>query len=417
MTGHASNWKFETQAIHAGITPDSETGATKPPIHQSTAYRSETAEGLENIFKGHEYGFYYSRVANPTVADLESRINVLHNGLGTVAVSSGMAAITSMIFALASSGDHIVVSKSLFGSTYYLINGLIKNSGIETTFVEAVDIEAYEAAIQENTRLIFVEVIGNPKLDVVDIAAVSRVATQANIPLVVDTTFVPSYLCDIKSLGAHVVINATTKYLCGGNSAVGGVITDLGVFNWSEHCSKALLEMKKFGKNAFIAAVKKVRANSGCAMTPLNAFLTIAALETLAIRMDRHCQTALKVAQFLKLHSKVVTVTYPGLSDHLQADLVSTQFPKGCGGMLTIRLGSKENAYLFINQLKLIDNSVNLGDARTLAIHPGETIYRNLTDEQKEAAGVYPDLIRLSIGLEHEDDIIADFKQALEYLK
>jgi O-acetylhomoserine (thiol)-lyase len=413
MNQHDQNWQFETHAIHSGIKPDPETGATKSPIHQSTAYSSDTAKELEDIFKGQQYGFYYSRVANPTVADLESRVNILENGSGTVAVSSGMAAITTLIFALATSGDHIVVSKSLFGSTYYLIRGLIKNSGIEATFVETTDISDYQSAIQSNTRLIFIEAIGNPKLDVPDIEAISKIAAQASIPLVVDNTFVSPYLLNAKSFGANIIINATTKYLCGGNSAVGGVITDCGTFDWKCHDAIPITEMKKMGQNAFIAAVKKVRSNSGCAMAPLNAFLTLTAIETLAIRMDRHCENALKLAIYLQGHPKVVTITYPGLDDHPNAELVQRQFSKGCGGMLTFQVGSQEKAYAFIDHVKLTDNSVNLGDSRTLAIHPGETIYRNLTSQEKEEAGVYPDLIRVSVGLEHSDDIIADFEQAL----
>ena len=407
-------WEFETKAIHSGIDPDPETGATKSPIHQSTAYSSETAQELEDIFKGQKYGFYYSRVANPTVANLESRINSLDEGMGSVAVSSGMAAITTLIFALATSGDHIIVSKSLFGSTYYLIRGLIKNSGINATFVETTDISAYKSAIQDNTRLIFIEAIGNPKLDVPNIQDIADIANSAKIPLVVDNTFVSPYLLNTKSFGTHIVINATTKYLCGGNSAVGGVITDLGTFDWKQHRSIPIEEMKKFGQYAFIAAVKKVRSNSGCAMAPLTAFLTLTAIETLAIRMDRHSENALKLATFLQGHHNITQVRYPGLADYIHHETVKKQFPKGCSGMLTIRVGSQEKAYTVIDHLKLTDNSVNLGDSRTLAIHPGETIYRNLTEQEKEDAGVYPDLIRISVGLEHSNDIIADFEQALE---
>jgi O-acetylhomoserine (thiol)-lyase len=412
---HQNNeWCFETQAIHSGFGPDSESGASKSPIYQSTAFCAESAEDLENIFKGQSYGFYYSRVSNPTVANLESRVNVLHRGIGTVAVASGMAAITAMIFALASAGDHIIVSKSLFGSTYYLIEGLIKNSGISATFVNPTNLSEYVEAISEKTRLIFVEALGNPKLDIPDIKSVSALAMSARIPLVVDNTFVSPYLLDARSLGAHVVINATTKYLCGGNSAVGGTITDLGQFDWRQHRGIPVVEMEKFGQNAFVAAVKKVRSNSGAALSPQNAFLTLAGIETLAIRMNQHAKSAQSIAQYLAAHPKVNDVVYPGLKTHPQYDLGKRQFPNGCGGMMTIRMGNKDNAYRLIDAFKLIDNSVNLGDSRTLAICPAETIYRHLTPEARESAGVYDDLIRLSIGLEHITDILGDFDQALE---
>lgn len=410
------NWQFETKTIHGGTPIEKSTGATKTPIHQASAFAANTAEDLEAIFKGNQYGFYYSRVANPTVAALEARINQLECGVGAVAVSSGMAAITSLIFALAVAGDHIIVSKSLFGSTYYLLRGLIENAGIETSFVDTTSLSSYKDAIKENTRLIFVEALGNPKLDVPDISGIAEIAKAHQIPFVVDNTFLSPYLVNLKELGANIVISATTKYLVGGNSAVGGAIIDLGTYSWKNHQSKTIEEMKKFSHQAFLAAVKKVRANSGCAMAPQNAFLTLTGIETLPLRMARHTENALKLAHYLIEHPKVKSVSYPGLPGE-QASLVQKQYPNGTGGMLTIRLGSQENAYTFINAVKLADNSVNLGDTRTLVVHPAETIYRNLTREEKEEAGVFSDLIRVSVGIENCNDIIADFEQALGEIK
>ncbi|RAP38846.1 acetyl-L-homoserine sulfhydrolase [Candidatus Marinamargulisbacteria bacterium SCGC AAA071-K20] len=407
------NWKFETKAIHGGTPIEKSTGATKTPVYQSTAFAAETAKDLEAIFKGNKYGFYYTRSANPTVAALESRVSQLESGVGAVAVASGMAAITTLIFSLATSGDHIIVSKSLFGSTYYLINGLIKNSGIEATFVDTLSIDSYKDAIKDNTRLIFIEAVGNPKLDVPDISAISQVARKAKIPFAVDNTFVSPYLLDAKALGADIVVTASTKYLCGGNSAVGGLVIDLGRFNWASHGSVPITELKKFGDQAFLAAAKKVRGNSGNALSPQNAFLTLTGIETLHLRVERHSENALAVATFLKTHPKVSSVTYPGLPDHPTATNVKKQLPKGCAGMLSFRVGSQENAYAFIDATKLADNSVNLGDTRTMVVHPGETIYRNLSAQEKDDAGVYADLVRVSVGIENSDDIIADFEQAL----
>jgi O-acetylhomoserine (thiol)-lyase len=395
------------------MTPDPVTGASKTPIYQTAAFAHDTAQELEDIFNGREYGYYYSRVNNPTISVLEQRISALDKGLGSVAVSSGMSAIATALLTLAHAGSNIVCSTSLFGSTYYLLQGLIQNCGIEVRFADPLDLEALAALIDDKTALVYTEAIGNPKLDVVDLQALSSLANTYNIPLVVDNTFVTAYLLDAKKFGVNVVVNACTKYLCGRGSTIGGAITDLGNFDWKKAKSKALVESLAFGKLAFLAAARKTRSNLGNCLAPFNAYLIADGLETLSLRLDKHCENACKVAAFLESHPKVKQVNYIGLKAHAQHELAMKQFSGKGSGMLTIRVGSKDKAYTVIDNFKLVSNLVNLGDSKTLAVYPATTIYRNLSPAEREKAGVYDDLIRVSIGLENANDISRDFEQAL----
>jgi len=408
-----SDWDFETGAIHNHMKPDPETGATKTPIYQTAAFAHTTAKELEDIFNGREYGYYYSRVNNPTIATLEQRIAALDKGLGSVVVSSGMSAIATVFLTLAHAGSNIVCSTSLFGSTYYLLRGLIENCGIEVRFVNPLAYDDIESLIDEKTSLLFTEVIGNPKCDVSDLSALSNIASKHDIPLVVDNTFVTPYLLKAKEFGVNVVVNASTKYLCGRGSTIGGSITDLGNFDWSKAKGKAMTEANTFGKLAFLSACKKTRSNLGNCQAPLNAYLIADGLETLAMRLDKHSDNACKLANFLEHHPAVKQVTYIGLKSHPQHELAMSQFSGKGSGMLTLRVGSKENAYTVIDSFKLVSNLVNLGDSKTLAVYPATTIYRHLSEEEREKAGVYNDLIRVSVGLETATDIIADFDQAL----
>lgn len=410
-------WDFDTRAIHSGYTPDSDTGATNVPIYQSAGFAHDP-DTLEAIFNGRQPGFYYSRTGNPTVAALEQRLTALEEGRGAVCVSSGMAAIMTVFCALAQSGDNAVVAKSLFGSTYYLFQGVIASMGIAVRFVDTTDVSAYAAAIDTRTRLVFLEAIGNPKLDVPDIRAIADVAHAHKIPLVVDTTFVTPYLAQSKALGIDVVTVATTKYLCGGGLAIGGAIIDTGVLNWASMAPKASPVLQtaidKLGELGGLAAFKKVRGTTGNSLAVQNAFLTLKGIETLGLRMDRHCSNALAVATYLSQHPAVGCTQYPGLPNHANHAMATRQFSGQYGGMVTMRLGTKDKAYAFLNALNLIQCLVNLGDAKTLAVCPRRTIYRDLTDEQASEAGVYDDLIRLSVGLESESDLLADLTQALE---
>ena len=414
MGGGSSKWGFETAAIHAGSSSDPVTGATNTPIYQSAGFSHDTAQDLEDIFNGRQPGFFYSRSANPTVAALEERITHLETGLGTVCVSSGMAAITLVILSLCRSGDNFIASKSLFGSTFYLFKGLIENLGITVKWVPATDLAAYQQAIDDRTQFVFIEAIGNPQLDVVDIRALSDITNQHQIPLVVDSTFTTPYLLKAKALGVSLVTHATTKYLCGGGLAVGGALVDTGVFNWKDSRSDDVQSLiPKFGRLAGLARFRKVRSNTGNCMSANNAFLTIKAIETLALRMERHCANAQTIATFLSSHSVVDYVNYPGLSTNPTHIIARDQFDGKFGGMLTIRLGSKARAHSFLNSITLIRNLVNLGDSKTLAVHPRHTIYRDFSDEEAHDAGVYDDLVRVSIGLEDATDLMVDFDQAL----
>lgn len=406
------NWDFNTRAIHAGSGSDPVTGATNVPIYQSAGFAHDPNQ-LEDIFNGREYGFFYSRSANPTVTALETRIKELDNGLGAVCVSSGMAAIHSVILALCKSGDNFVSSRSVFGSTYYLFNGLIEDLGIEVRWVDATDIAAYEAAIDAKTQFVFLESIGNPQLDVADLTVLSAVTNAHHIPLVVDSTFTTPYLFDAKKWGASLVTHATTKYLCGGGLAIGGAVVDTGAFDWKTSKSDVLKPLvQKFGPMAMVTKLKKVRSTTGNCMSAQNAFLTMKGIETLALRMDRHCANAQALAEFLADHNKVDVANYPGLATNPTRDVADRQL-RGFGGMLTLRVGSKDNAFAFLKAIKLVRNLVNLGDSKTLAVHPRHTIYRDFSDDEAMASGVFDDLIRVSVGLEAIDDLKADFDQAL----
>ena len=417
MNGDA--WSFDTRAIHSGYTPDSDTGATNVPIYQSAGFAHDP-DTLEAIFNGRQPGFYYSRTGNPTVAALEQRLTALELGRGAVCVSSGMAAIMTVFCTLAQSGDNVVVAKSLFGSTYYLFHGVIASMGIDVRFVDSTDVSGYAAALDARTRFVFLEAIGNPKLDVPDVRAIADVAHAHGIPLVVDTTFVTPYLAQSRSLGIDIVTVATTKYLCGGGLAIGGAVIDTGLFQWPDYISNSPDILKtavgKLGELGGVAAFKKVRGTTGNSLAAQNAFLTLKGVETLSLRMDRHCSNAMAVATYLYQHPAVTVTQYPGLSTHAGHAVATRQFGGRYGGMVTLRLGSKARAYAFLNALTVIQCLVNLGDAKTLAVCPRRTIYRDLTDEQAAEAGVYDDLIRLSVGLESEADLIADLTQALEVL-
>ena len=407
----------QTSFIHKGTGSVDPTGATNTPIYQSAGFSYESMQELEDVFNGKAYGHFYSRNTNPTVESLEKRLAAIESGLGAVVVSSGMAAITTTVLAIAKAGDHIIVGKSLFGASYYLFKDYINDCGINVSFVDPTSIAEFEAEITPKTKLFFVESIGNPKLDVPNLSKLSALANKSNSILVVDSTFTTPYLLPAKQLGVHVVLYATTKYIAGGGSTVGGAIVDTGITNWKEFSSTQIQALKDYGKLAFLASARKVRSNAGSCQSPFNAFLTALGIDTLALRLKTHSENALKLAQFLDSHDTVEHVNYPGLNAHKQNNLAATQFESGFGGMLTLRLGSKERAFKLIDKLSLAKTLVNLGDAKTLVVYPASTIYRNLTNQQREEAGVYDDLVRVSVGLEHSDDIIADFSNALEELK
>lgn len=409
------NWKFATRSIHGGTDQDIKYGATSLPVYQSSAFSYDTAEELSDVFQGRKFGYIYSRIANPTVTALEQRINYLENGKGAIATASGMAAIATVLYTLIQPGDEIISSKSLFGGTLQLFNEIFAEYGVRIVFVDAVDVDAYRRAITEKSRLIFLETIGNPKLDIPDIRKIAAIANENNLPLVLDNTLATPYLFQAKEFGVNIVIHSTSKYITGSGNTIGGVLVDLGNYDWSATRTKSLQKIySKTGDFAFLArARRQVLQNTGSCLAPFNAYLQLLGLETLGLRMERHCQNALELAKFLNDSPRVEMVNYPGLISNPGYTVANNQFNGRFGGLLTLRLGTPERCFKLINRLKMVKNLANLGDAKTLIIHPDSTIYYNCTESEKKDAGVYPDLLRVSVGIEDIHDIINDFNEAL----
>ena len=409
------DWQFETKLIHGGYQGDPQTGATVVPIYQTTSFAHDQAKTLSDIFNNRQFGYTYSRIANPTVDALESHINHIENGFAAAALASGMGATSIAIQSLIKSGDHIVVSTSLFGGTHYLLKEFSESHGVEISYVEADETKAYKAAIKDNTKLIFAEIIGNPKLDIPDIEAISTIAKEARIPFILDGTSSTPYLLNAKKWGVSIVVHSITKWLAGHGNTIGGIIVDLGNYNWKLTKSEAVKTMyDKLGEMAYIGRCKKLRSNLGCPLSPLSAFLLETGIDTLALRMQKQCDNALQLATFLSKQSQVIEVNYPGLKGNKYHSIAKTLFENRYGGLLTIKLASKEACYACIDALKVVKNLANLGDTKTLVIHPESTIYRDMPKNEKDAAGAYENLIRISTGIEASVDIIADFKQALE---
>ena len=404
---------FNTALLHGNFAADKKSGATTTPIYQSTAFRHDTAEELENIFRGNEPGFVYTRLNNPTIESFEKRMAYLEKGVGAVACASGMAAITLAVLNILQHGDEILSSSGIFGGTYALFEGF-KAFGISTMYVGANDLSHFEAEITDKTRLIFVETIGNPKLDVADIRGISELAHAKGIPLIVDSTVTTPYLVRPVELGADIVIHSTSKYINGSGNSIGGMIIDSGKFKWDIEKYPGFKDYKKYGEFIYLAKLRKsVFKDFGACISPFNVYLTSLGLETLGIRMERLCSSALALALFLRENNKVSFVNYPGLEDNPYHELAKKQFSGKFGGILTIRVGSKENAFKVINNLKYASNLANVGDVRTLVIHPASTIYETNSLEEREKMGVYEDLIRISVGLEDIEDIEEDFQQAV----
>lgn len=407
--------RFDTKLIHAGTAPGP-SGATKPPIVQASAFAYDSAEALEDIFKGRAMGQVYTRIGNPTLESLEKRLALVENGIAAVVTASGMAAITTAVMAVVRSGDEILSSSSLFGGTYSLFHDTLANYGIGTTFFDPTDLAALEAGINERTRLIFVETIGNPKMDVPDIAAFSAIAKKHGIPLMVDATVSTPYLARMQELGADIVVHSTSKYINGTSNSIGGAIIDAGSFDWqSDKFPHFEPFHKKFRNFAFTARVRKlIHKDFGACAAPMNAFLHGEGLETLALRMERHCSSALRLALFLDAHEKVSWVNYPGLPDSPFHEVANRQFKGRFGGLLTFGVADKPAAFRLINNLRLAKNLANIGDTKTLVIHPASTICADYTPEVKALMGVSEELVRVSVGIEDVEDIIEDFAAALE---
>ncbi|MFA3783527.1 O-acetylhomoserine aminocarboxypropyltransferase/cysteine synthase family protein [Melioribacteraceae bacterium 4301-Me] len=408
---------FETKAIHIGLNQENKFGsATSVPLYQTAAFSFNTAEELQEVFEGKRFGYVYTRISNPTITAFELRINSLEEGIGAIATASGMAAIASVIFALTEQGDEIISSESLFGGTYLFFNEVVSKYGVKINYVDLNNIDSLKKLINNKTRLIFLESISNPKLEIPNLKLISNVAKEHNIPVVVDNTLTTPYLWCSKYFGADIIVHSATKYITGNGTAIGGVLIDTGNYNWKDSSVNKIKEQsKKTGNLAFLSVVRsKIYQNIGFSPSPFNVFLHLLGLETLHLRMEKHCSNALALSEYLKNHKKVVDVNYPGLKGNKFHLVGKEQFNNKFSGLLTFSLESKQACFNFINNLKLVKNLANLGDTRTLVIHPDSTIYINCTQEEKKSAGVSDNMIRVSVGLESINDIIEDFSQSLE---
>lgn len=408
--------KFNTALLHGNFSGDETTGATLTPIFQSSAFGQKSAEQIEKIFHNQAPGFAYSRISNPTVAAFESRITYLEEGIGSVATSSGMAAITATFLNILQSGDEIISTSSVFGGTLDLFRDL-ENFGIKVCFIDSITKENLDMTVTENTKAVFAETIGNPKLDVTDIRKSAELIHSYNLPFILDNTTATACLVRGINLGADIIINSSSKYINGSSNSISGIITDSGNYKWTADRYPSMKEYVQFGKFAFIAKLRNdTFRNIGCCLSPMNAYFNAIGLETLSLRMERHCQNALRLAEFFENQDGIRAVNYPLLKSSPYSDTAMSQFKGKGGGIFTIRLYTKERAFDFINHLKYAVNITNIGDTKTLVIHPASTIYAHSTQAEQEKAGVYDDLIRVSVGIEDIEDLLEDFAEALKYV-
>ena len=417
---------FETRMLHAGHIPDGETGSRAVPIYQTTSYVFEDTDKAAQLFELKQYGNIYTRINNPTTAVFEERIASLEGGTGALATASGMAAQLVTMMTLLQPGDEIVASSHLYGGTVTQFTHTFKKLGLTCHFVDPTHIDHWAAAITPRTRALYAETIGNPKGTVLDFEAVSELAKSHRIPLIVDNTFATPYLCRPIELGADIVVHSATKFIGGHGSSIGGVMIDSGQFDFSHFetiaaPSAAYHDLKFFETFGHYGFLMKARTetlrDTGSSLSPFNAFLLIQGLETLSVRMDRHVANAQGVAEYLHDHPKVAWVSYSGLPDHPDHALAQKYLPKGPGAIFTFGLKSdkpRAAGKQFIESLMLFSHLANVGDARSLVIHPGSTTHQQLSDEELEAAGVDAGMIRLSVGMESLDDLIWDLEQALE---
>jgi O-acetylhomoserine (thiol)-lyase len=416
---------FDTLALHAGQQADPTTGARAVPIYASTSFVFKDSQHAANLFDLQEAGFIYTRVNNPTNDVLEQRIAALEGGVGALALASGQAATAFSILALAATGDNIVSSTDLYGGTYTLFQEELPLRGITARFVDGRDYDGFRAAIDERTKAVFLELIGNPRLDIIDLERIAAIAHEQGVPVIVDATTATPYLNRPINWGADIVVHSATKYIGGHGTSIGGLIVDSGKFNWANGrfpeftrptpAYHGLVYTEAFKELAYITKVRvQLLRNIGAALSPFNAFLFLQGLETLSLRVQRHSDNALAVARFLKEHNNVDWVLYPGLPDHPSYTLAQKYLPKGQSGLVGFGIkGGRAAGAQFIEHLKLFSHLVNIGDARSLAVHPASTTHRQLSPEQQRATGVTDEYVRLSIGIESVDDILADLDQAL----
>ena len=422
-----SDYKFDTLTLHAGQTPDDRHGSRAVPIHQTTSYMFDSTEHASSLFNMEVGGHIYSRLTNPTVAVLEQRIAALDGGVAGVAVSSGMAALFLTVLALASSGDHIVASSQMYGANINLFQHTLNRFGITATFVAPNDPDAIRNAIQPNTKMVFGEVIGNPGLDIMDVPKVAEIARDAGVPLVIDATFNTPYLMKPIDHGANIVIHSLTKWMGGHGIALGGGIVDGGNFDWGRDGKFPTLTephfafqnvnlWEEFGPMAFSARVRtEGMYNVGPCLSPMNAFHLLQGIETLSLRMERHMANTAKLLEFLTSHDQIAWVKHPSLPDHPDHETAKRLLPKGAGSVIAAGIkGGRDAGRAFIESVELSSHLANVGDAKTLVIHPGSTTHSHLDQKAMAAAGLTDDLVRISVGLEDIDDIIADFNRGLK---
>ena len=419
-------FEFDTLALHAGQRPDAETGARATPIYQSASFVFESAEAAAGLFNLERTGHVYSRLSNPTNAVLEERIAVLDQGVGAVAVASGQAAMHLAVATLMGAGDHIVASRSLYGGTHNLLSYTLPRFGIKTTFVDPRDPAAFAAAIQDNTKLVFGEVVGNPGMEVLDIPAIAEVAHAAGIPVMIDATFTTPYLCRPIELGADLVMHSATKFLSGHGIVIGGLLVDGGVFDWAASGRFPTLAepfdgfhhlnfAEEFGPAAFIARARREGLRDfGACMAPTTAFHILQGIKTLSLRMARHMENAEQIAKFLSEQEGVLSVLHPCLPSHPDYELAKKLLPRGAGAVMSFEIaGGREAGVRFIEGLKIFSHLANVGDAKSLVIHPASTTHHRMDAEALVAAGISEGMIRLSIGLEDAADLIKDLKAGL----
>ncbi|MDR7250012.1 homocysteine synthase [Bacillus pumilus] len=420
-------FRLETKAIHAGQELDSATYSRAVPIYQTSSFGFRDSEHAANLFGLQEPGNIYSRIMNPTNDVFEKRIAELEGGIGALAVSSGQAATTYSILNIAGAGDEIVSSSSLYGGTYNLFAHTLKKLGITVKFVDSSNLEELEAAITDKTKAVYAESIGNPKGDILHIEAISAIAHKHHIPLIVDNTLASPYLLRPIEFGADIVVHSATKFIGGHGTSIGGVIVDSGKFPWADSDKfKGLTEpdpsyhgltyTEAIGEAAYITKARvQLLRDLGAALSPFNSFLLLQGLETLHLRLERHSENALKTAQFLQDHPLVDWVSYPGLESHEYYELAQTYLPKGQGAILTFGIkGGREAGKKLIDSVKLFSHLANVGDSKSLIIHPASTTHQQLSEAEQKATGVTPELIRLSVGTEAIEDIIADLEQAIK---
>ena len=416
---------FHTLAVHAGQRPDPVTGSRAVPIYQTGAYVFEDTDHAANLFALQRFGNIYSRIMNPTVAVFEERVAALENGIGALATASGQAAQHLTLFTLMQAGDQFVSSRSLYGGSYQQFDVSFRKVGIEASFVDGTDLAQWKAAVTPKTKAFYAEVMGNPKIDVVDIEPLAALAHEAGVPLIIDNTFASPYLCRPLEWGADIVVHSATKFICGHGTAIGGVIVDGGRFPWDNgkfpgmtEPSKGYHDLRFFEYFGDFSWLLKCRAEMlrdyGPTMAPFTAWLMLIGLETLHIRMERHVHNTQRVAEVLEQHPAVEYVNYPGLPSNRYHALAKKYLPKGAGSIFTFGIkGGREAGQKFIESVQLFSHLANVGDAKSLVIHPASTTHQQLTDDELRAVGIGPEMVRVSIGIEDLEDIVWDLEQAL----